>query len=71
MKAGTVAVAGDKLVVLAESGELTIAPATPDAFDPLARAQILGSGTRAPFALSEGLLVARDKAQIVAFDLRP
>ena len=71
MKAGTIAVAGDKLVVLAESGELTIASARPDAFDPLARAQILGSGTRAPFALSEGLLVARDKAQVVVFDLRP
>jgi outer membrane protein assembly factor BamB len=71
MKAGTVAVAGDKLVVLTENGELTIASATPDAFHPLARAQILGSGTRAPFALSEGLLVARDKSQIGAFDLRP
>lgn len=71
MKAGTVAIAVDKLVVLAENGELTIASATPEAFIPLARAQILGSGTRAPFALSDGLIVARDKAQIVAFDLRP
>ena len=71
MKAGTVAVAGDKLVVLTEIGELIVISTTPDSFRPLARAQILGSGTRAPFALSEGLLVARDKAQIVAFDLRP
>jgi len=71
MKAGTVAVAGDKLVLLAESGELTIATATPDAFNPLDRAQVLGSGTRAPFALSAGLLVARDKAQIIGLDLRP
>ncbi len=71
MKAGTIAAAGDKLVVLTETGELTIASATPDAFHPLARAQVLGSGTRAPFALSDGVFVARDKAQIVAFDLRP
>ena len=71
MKAGTISVAGDKLVVLTESGELTIATATPDAFNPLARAQVLGSGTRAPFALSGGIFVARDKAQIVALDLRP
>ncbi len=71
MKAGTVAVAADKLVVLAETGELIVTSTTPDTFRALARAQILGSGTRAPFALSEGLLVARDKGQLVAFDLRP
>ena len=68
--AGTVVLANDRLVLLLESGELVVAEADPAAFRPLARAQILGSGTRAPFALADGLLVARDKNQIVALDVR-
>lgn len=69
--AGTVVLAGDRLVLLLESGELVIAPALPDGFKPLARAQILGGGTRAPFALGEGMLVARDKNQLVVLDVKP
>ena len=68
--AGTVALADDRLVLLLESGELIVAAADPAAFKPLARAQVLGSGTRAPFALADGLLVARDKNQLVALEVR-
>lgn len=67
--AGTVVVAGEQLVLLLESGELVVAAATPDAFHPTARFQVLGSGTRAPFALADGLLVARDKNQLVALEV--
>ena len=67
---GTVAVAGDQLVALLESGELVIAPAVGDSFNPKVRCQILGTGLRAPFALADGMLVARDKKKLAAFDLR-
>lgn len=67
--AGTVVLADDRLVLLLESGELIVAEAEPAAFKPLARAQVLGSGTRAPFALADGLLVARDKNQLVVLDV--
>lgn len=69
--AGTVMLAGDKLVLLLESGEVVILPASADGFKPLARTQILGGGTRAPFALGDGILVARDKNQLVALDVKP
>ncbi|MEN9676539.1 MAG: hypothetical protein RIS76_2435, partial [Verrucomicrobiota bacterium] len=69
--AGTVALSGDRLVVLLESGELLIVRASPDAFAVLARAQILGRVARAPFALADGALFARDSRQWVCVDLKP
>ncbi len=68
---GTVAVAGDRLVVLLESGELILAPASGDRFQPAVRCQILGTGLRSPFALADGRLIARDKKKLAVFDLRP
>jgi len=69
--AGTVALSGDRLVVLLESGELLIVRASPDAFAVLARAQILGRVARASFALADGALFARDSRQWVCVDLKP
>jgi hypothetical protein len=63
--------AGDALLILSERGELIRAAATPDAFKPTARAQILPVGVRAYPALADGLLFARSKAKLVCFDLRP
>jgi outer membrane protein assembly factor BamB len=71
LPAGTVAVSDNQLVLLLESGELTIAPASPDAFQPRARAQVLGAGTRAPFALADGIFAGRDKNQLVAVTIGP
>ena len=68
--AGSVALAGDRLVVLLETGELVIARAEPEAYVPLARSQILGRVARAPFALADGTLFARDSRQWVAVDLQ-
>ncbi len=68
--AGTLALAGGQLVILRETGELVIAPAVANGFKPARRAQIIGSN-RAAFALADGLLFARDKANWVAVDLRP
>lgn len=68
--AGNVLVAGNRLLLITERGELILAPASPDTFKPLARAQILGSDCRAIPALANGLLYARDKRQLVCVDLR-
>jgi outer membrane protein assembly factor BamB len=39
---GSITAAAGKLIVLTDHGELLIAPATPDGFKPIARAQVLG-----------------------------
>jgi hypothetical protein len=69
-RAGSVILAGDRLVILRESGELVLAAASPDRFRPLARAQILPATVRAYPALSEGMLFARNENTLVALDLR-
>jgi outer membrane protein assembly factor BamB len=69
--AGTVLLAGDRLLILRENGELILAAASPDAFRPLARARILTGVVRAYPALSDGFLYARDSADaFVCVDLR-
>jgi outer membrane protein assembly factor BamB len=68
--AGTVTLAGDRLVILRERGELVVAPASPDAFKPLARAQILSGVVRAYPALSDGFLFARNENTLICVDLR-
>ncbi|MBI2188712.1 MAG: PQQ-like beta-propeller repeat protein [Acidobacteria bacterium] len=68
--AGTVTLVGDRLLILRERGELVLAPASPDGFKPLARAQILPGVVRAYPALSDGLLFARNENTLVCLDLR-
>jgi outer membrane protein assembly factor BamB len=69
--AGTVLLAGNRLVILRENGELVLAAATPDAFRPIARAQILQGVVRAYPALADGFLFARNSADtLVCLDLR-
>lgn len=68
--AGALLVAGEKLLVLTERGELIVAPASPEKFSPTARAQILGSDIRAHPALAHGLFYARDKGVLACVDLR-
>jgi len=63
--AGTVLLAGEDLVILLESGELVVAAASSDRFQIRSRVQILGKGTRAPFALGSGRLIARDPRVLV------
>jgi outer membrane protein assembly factor BamB len=68
--AGSVTLVGDRLLILRESGELVLAAASPDAFRPLARAQILPEVVRAFPALSDGFLYARNENTLVSLDLR-
>ena len=62
--AGTVTLAGDRLLILRENGELVMAPAIPSAFKPTAHARILNKVVRAYPALSDGRLYARDEHSI-------
>ena len=72
--AGTVTLVGDRLLILRESGELVMAQATPEAFRPLARAQILPATLRSYPALSDGFLYARNNDTksdtLICLDLR-
>jgi outer membrane protein assembly factor BamB len=70
-RAGSVLLAGDRLVILRESGELVLAPASPRAFEPTARAQVLGGVVRPYPALANGFLYARNEYELVCLDLRP
>ena len=72
--AGTVTLAGDRLLILRETGELLMAQATPEAFRPIARAQILPPTLRSYPAVSDGFLYARNNDTksdtLICLDLR-
>lgn len=70
-RAGSVLLAGDRLVIVREGGELVIARATPEAFAPLARAQILRGVVRPYPALADGRLYVRNEDTLLCIDLRP
>lgn len=69
-RAGTLTLAGDRLLIVREGGELVLAPATPDAFKPLARAQVLPGTVRAYPAISDGFVYIRNDNTLVCLDLR-
>ncbi len=69
--AGTITLADGKLLLLRENGELLLARADPQRFQPIARAQIFSGTTRAYPALADGRLYARDETTLVCLDLTP
>ena len=74
-KAGTITLAGDKLVILRESGELLLASPPPQAFTRLAESKILPATIRATPALADGFLYVRNtdnpEPTLICLDLRP
>ena len=68
--AGSVTLAGNRLVIVRESGELLIAAASPKSFQQIASAQVLPATVRAYPALSDGILYLRNDNTLVAVDLR-
>jgi outer membrane protein assembly factor BamB len=68
--AGSVTLAGNRLVIIRETGELILAAASPTSFQPGARAQILPPTIRAYPALADGILYVRNDDTLVALDLR-
>lgn len=68
--AGTITLAGDRLLVVTEGGDLVIAAASPKAFTPLARKPVLPPTVRAYPALADGIMYIRNETTLVALDLR-
>ena len=54
-RAGSVTLAGDRLLIARETGELVLAAASPEAFRPLAKAQVLRGTVRALPAIDRRL----------------
>ncbi len=67
---GTITLAGERLLVLKESGELLIAAAIPKAFEPVAKAQIIPGTVRAYPALAQGRLYVRNEKSLVSVSLK-
>jgi outer membrane protein assembly factor BamB len=68
--AGTVTLAGDRLLLVRENGELMLAPASPKEFKPLAHAQLLPPVVRAYPALADGKLYVRNERMLACFGLK-
>ena len=69
-RAGSVTLVGDKLLILRESGELVLAQASPQAFRPIARAQVLPGVLRPYPAIADGFLYVRNENTLLCLDLR-
>ena len=68
---GGLIVADGKLIALNGTGELSVAPATPEGFKPVARAQILAGKTWTAPVLANGYVYARNsRGDVVCLDLR-
>jgi outer membrane protein assembly factor BamB len=68
--AGSVTLAGNRLLIVRENGEMVLAAASPDGFKPLARAQILPATVRAYPAIADGMVYVRNDNTLVCLDLR-
>jgi outer membrane protein assembly factor BamB len=68
--AGTVTLAGDKLLIVRERGELMLAAATPSAFRKIAEAKVLESTVRAYPAVAGGRVYMRNEKTLICLDLR-
>ncbi len=62
---------GDRLVILAEDGELTLATPGPDGLTVHARARVLAEPARTAPTVVGNVLYARDLGSVVALDLGP
>ena len=69
--AGTVTLAGGRLLLVKESGELVLVDASPKGFRQIAAARVLGATVRAYPALAHGLLYVRNEKKLRCLDLRP
>ena len=68
---GGVIIADGRLIALSGSGELMVAPATPESFKPTARAQLLGGKCWTAPVLANGFVYCRNgRGDVAALDLR-
>jgi outer membrane protein assembly factor BamB len=69
-RAGSITLVGDKLLVIREGGEMILAPASPQGFKPMARAQVLPGVVRPLPAIADGFVYVRNENTLVCLDLR-
>lgn len=69
-RAGSVLLVGDRLLIIREGGEMILAPASPQAFRPIARAPIMPGVVRPYPALADGYLYVRNENTLLCLDLR-
>ena len=69
-KAGTVTLAGKKLLILRENGDLLLATASPKEFRIIAQTALLSPTVRSYPALAAGHLYARNEKTLICVDLR-
>jgi outer membrane protein assembly factor BamB len=69
-RAGSITLVGDRLMIARETGELVLAPASPDAFKPIAQARVIRGTLRALPAVSDGFVYLRNENTLVCLDLR-
>jgi outer membrane protein assembly factor BamB len=67
---GQLLLAGDRLVITTETGELALVHATPSAFEELARVPGIEGRTWNVPALDNGILLVRNANEMAAFDVR-
>jgi outer membrane protein assembly factor BamB len=68
---GGVILAGNRLIAISGTGELMTAPASPEAFKPTARAQVVGGKTWTAPVLANGRVYCRNSTgHLVCIDLR-
>lgn len=68
---GGVIIADGKLIALSGTGELMVAPATPEGFKPTSRAQVLGGKCWTAPVLANGFIYARNsRGDVVAVEVR-
>jgi outer membrane protein assembly factor BamB len=67
---GTITLAGDKLLIVRESGEMILASATPSAFQKISEARILPATVRAYPAIAGGRMYIRNEKTLICLDLK-
>src|SRR5205085_673499 len=68
---GQVLLAGDRLIVLAENGEVALVRATPERYDELAKFSAIEGKTWNHPVIADGRLLVRNLREMAAFDIRP
>ena len=68
--AGTITLAGDKLLIVRERGELMLAAADPSAFRQISAAKVLPLTVRAYPAIANGRIYIRDEKTLLCLNLK-
>ncbi len=68
-RAGTITLAGDKLLIMREAGELVLAAASPNAYQPISTARVLPGVVRSYPAIANGRIYIRNEKTLICLTL--